>query len=89
MPWETCSVFQEMSCIKIFFPHSNLDAFWLCVFQKGPGDSLGDIKFSPYEAVKLYVASGDGTLSLQDLEGRAVQVISRAPDCGHELHNVW
>uniref|UniRef100_A0A8B9RSL7 DNA damage-binding protein 2 n=1 Tax=Accipiter nisus TaxID=211598 RepID=A0A8B9RSL7_9AVES len=52
---------------------------------KGPGDSLGDIKFSPYEAVKLYVASGDGTLSLQDLEGRAVQVISRAPDCGHEL----
>uniref|UniRef100_A0A8V0ZRW7 DNA damage-binding protein 2 n=1 Tax=Gallus gallus TaxID=9031 RepID=A0A8V0ZRW7_CHICK len=55
---------------------------------KGPGDSLGDIKFSPYEAVKLYVASGDGTLSLQDLEGRAVQVISRAPDCGHENHNV-
>ena len=61
----------------------------LYVFQKGPGDSLGDIKFSPYEAVKLYVASGDGTLSLQDLEGRAVQVISRAPDCGHENHNVW
>ncbi|XP_005236408.1 DNA damage-binding protein 2 isoform X1 [Falco rusticolus] len=55
---------------------------------KGPGDSLGDIKFSPYEAMKLYVASGDGTLSLQDLEGRAVQVISRAPDCGHEYHNV-
>ncbi|CAN0087425.1 unnamed protein product, partial [Bubo scandiacus] len=55
---------------------------------KGPGDSLGDIKFSPYEAVKLYVASGDGTLSLQDLEGRAVQVISRVPDCGHEHHNV-
>ncbi|KAJ7406108.1 DNA damage-binding protein 2 [Pitangus sulphuratus] len=56
--------------------------------QKGAGDSLGDIKFSPYEAVKLYVASGDGTLSLQDLESRAVQVISRAPDCGHEHHNV-
>lgn len=46
------------------------------------------MKFSPYEAVKLYVASGDGTLSLQDLEGRAVQVISHAPDCGHEHHNV-
>ncbi|KFW05000.1 DNA damage-binding protein 2, partial [Eurypyga helias] len=60
-----------------------------CFIQgKGPGDSLGDIKFSPYEAVKLYVASGDGTLSLQDLEGRAVQVISCAPDCGHEYHNV-
>ncbi|NXH43476.1 DDB2 protein, partial [Dicaeum eximium] len=55
---------------------------------KGPGDSLGDIKFSPFEAEKLYVASGDGTLSLQDLEGRAVQVISRALDCGHEHHNV-
>ncbi|XP_027561047.1 DNA damage-binding protein 2 isoform X1 [Neopelma chrysocephalum] len=55
---------------------------------KGAGDFLGDIKFSPYEAVKLYVASGDGTLSLQDLESRAVQVISRAPDCGHEHHNV-
>ncbi|XP_072193075.1 DNA damage-binding protein 2 isoform X1 [Excalfactoria chinensis] len=55
---------------------------------KGPGDSLGGMKFSPYEAAKLYVASGDGTLSLQDLEGRLVQVISRAPDCGHENHNV-
>ncbi|OWK62652.1 DNA damage-binding protein 2 [Lonchura striata] len=57
-------------------------------FRTWPGDSLGDIKFSPYEAEKLYVASGDGTLSLQDLEGRAVQVISRALDCGHEHHNV-
>lgn len=55
---------------------------------KGPGDFLGDMKFSPFEAEKLYVASGDGTLSLQDLEGRAVQVISRALDCGHEHHNV-
>ncbi|NWI69708.1 DDB2 protein, partial [Todus mexicanus] len=43
---------------------------------KGPGDSLRDIKFSPHEAVKLYVASGDGTLGLQNLEGRVLQVIS-------------
>uniref|UniRef100_A0A8D0GHJ8 DNA damage-binding protein 2 n=1 Tax=Sphenodon punctatus TaxID=8508 RepID=A0A8D0GHJ8_SPHPU len=55
---------------------------------KGPGDSLGGMKFSPFEAVKLYVASGDGTLSLQHLDGRAAQVISRTPGCGHEYHDV-
>ncbi|XP_043371714.1 DNA damage-binding protein 2 isoform X2 [Dermochelys coriacea] len=55
---------------------------------KGPGDSLGGMKFSPFEAVKLYVASGDGTLSLQHLEGKAAQVISRTPGCGHEYHDV-
>lgn len=42
---------------------------------KGPGDSLGGMKFSPFEAVKLYVASGDGTLSLQHLEGKAAQFL--------------
>ncbi|EMP40989.1 DNA damage-binding protein 2 [Chelonia mydas] len=56
--------------------------------KKGPGDSLGGMKFSPFEAVKLYVASGDGTLSLQHLEGKAAQVISRTPGCGHEYHDV-
>ncbi|NWR67938.1 DDB2 protein, partial [Bucorvus abyssinicus] len=57
-------------------------------FIKGvrPRDSLVDIKFNPYEAVKLFEASRYGTLSLQDLEGREVQVISCALVCGHEYH---
>ncbi|KFO91544.1 DNA damage-binding protein 2, partial [Buceros rhinoceros silvestris] len=56
-------------------------------FIKG-GGSLGDIKFNPYEAVKLFEASRYGTLSLQDLEGRVVQVISCALVRGHEYRNV-
>ncbi|XP_028582303.2 DNA damage-binding protein 2 isoform X1 [Podarcis muralis] len=55
---------------------------------KGPGDSLGGMKFSPFESANLYVASGDGTLSLQHLEGRPAQVISRTPVCDHEFHDV-
>ncbi|XP_060619456.2 DNA damage-binding protein 2 isoform X1 [Anolis sagrei] len=55
---------------------------------KGPGDSLGSMKFSPFELEKLYVASGDGTLRLHNLEGQTAHVISRTPACDHEFHDV-
>uniref|UniRef100_A0A6J0U4K8 DNA damage-binding protein 2 n=1 Tax=Pogona vitticeps TaxID=103695 RepID=A0A6J0U4K8_9SAUR len=54
----------------------------------GPGDFLGGIKFSPFELNKLYVASGDGTLRLQHLDGQGARMIICTPVCDHEFHDV-
>ncbi|XP_076848414.1 DNA damage-binding protein 2 [Brachyhypopomus gauderio] len=53
---------------------------------KGGGDSIGGMKFCPTDATKLYVASGDGTLSLQSFEHLPSETISRVPECSHTHH---
>ncbi|XP_078540596.1 DNA damage-binding protein 2 [Lissotriton helveticus] len=61
-----------------------------CFVQgKGAGDFIGGMKFSPRHTAKLFTASGDGTLSLQDLSSQSQQqILSRTPACGHDHHNV-
>lgn len=47
------------------------------------------MKFCPTDLSRVYVASGEGTLTAQSFEGRAPTVLSRTQDCGHDHHNVW
>ncbi|KAI3371266.1 hypothetical protein L3Q82_023882 [Scortum barcoo] len=54
----------------------------------GAGDSIGGMKFCPADLSKVYVASGEGTLTLQSFEGHAPALLSRTQDCGHDHHNV-
>lgn len=60
----------------------------VCV-QKGAGDFIGGMKFCPSDLSKVYVASGEGSLTLQSFEGLPSQTLSRTQDCGHTHHNVW
>lgn len=60
----------------------------LCA-QNGAGDFIGGMKFCPTDSSKVYVASGEGSLTLQSFEGRAPTVVSKVEDCGHDHHNVW
>ncbi|XP_052008660.1 DNA damage-binding protein 2 [Xyrauchen texanus] len=55
---------------------------------KGAGDFIGEIKFCPTDVSKIFVASGDGTLTMQSFEGLPSQILSRTPDCGHDHHNL-
>ncbi|KAI7802343.1 putative DNA damage-binding protein 2 [Triplophysa rosa] len=55
---------------------------------KGAGDFIGEMKFCPTDVSKVYVASGDGTLTVQRFEGLPSQTLSRTPDCGHDHHNL-
>lgn len=57
--------------------------------QNGAGDFIGGMKFCAMDLSKVYVASGEGTLTLQSFEGRTPTVLSRTHDCGHDHHNVW
>ncbi|XP_035521462.1 DNA damage-binding protein 2 isoform X1 [Morone saxatilis] len=54
----------------------------------GAGDFIGGMKFCPMDISKVYVASGEGTLTVQSFEGRTPTVLSRTQDCGHDHHNV-
>nr|XP_015819832.2 DNA damage-binding protein 2 isoform X3 [Nothobranchius furzeri] len=54
----------------------------------GAGDSLGGMKFCPMDSSKVYVASGEGTLTLKSFEGHKPTLLSRTQDCAHEHHNV-
>uniref|UniRef100_A0A1A8KC89 DNA damage-binding protein 2 n=2 Tax=Nothobranchius kuhntae TaxID=321403 RepID=A0A1A8KC89_NOTKU len=54
----------------------------------GAGDSLGGMKFCPMDSSKVYVASGDGTLTLKSFEGHKPTLLSRTQDCAHEHHDV-
>ncbi|XP_068168907.1 DNA damage-binding protein 2 [Antennarius striatus] len=54
----------------------------------GAGDSIGGMKFCPRDSSKVYVASVEGTLTLQNFESQRPIILSRTPDCGHEDHNV-
>lgn len=57
--------------------------------QKGAGDFIGEMKFCPTDVSKVYVASGDGTLTVQSFEGLPSQTLSRTPDCIHSHHDLW
>lgn len=60
-----------------------------CFIQgSGAGDFIGGMKFCPTDLSKVYIASGEGTLSLHSFEGLPSTVISRTQDCGHDHHNV-
>ncbi|KAM8861343.1 DNA damage-binding protein 2 isoform 1-T1 [Synchiropus picturatus] len=54
----------------------------------GAGDFIGGMKFCPTDFSRLYVASGEGTLTMQSLEGGPHSIVSRTKDCNHEHHNV-
>ncbi|XP_068579364.1 DNA damage-binding protein 2 isoform X3 [Cebidichthys violaceus] len=54
----------------------------------GAGDFIGGMKFCPTDVSQVYVASGEGTLTMQSFEGRTPTVLSRTQDCGHDHHNV-
>ncbi|XP_030622430.1 DNA damage-binding protein 2 [Chanos chanos] len=55
---------------------------------KGACDFIGELKFCPTDTSKVYVASGDGTLTVQSFEGLPAERLSRTVDCGHDHHNV-
>lgn len=57
--------------------------------QKGAGDFIGGMKFCPTDVSKIFVASGDGTVSVQSFEGLQSQILSRTPGCGHDHHDLW
>ncbi|XP_056273102.1 DNA damage-binding protein 2 isoform X2 [Pseudoliparis swirei] len=54
----------------------------------GAGDFIGGMKFCPMDLSQVYVASGEGTLTVQSFEGRTPTVLSRTQDCGHDHHNL-
>uniref|UniRef100_UPI0037E75719 DNA damage-binding protein 2 n=1 Tax=Semicossyphus pulcher TaxID=241346 RepID=UPI0037E75719 len=54
----------------------------------GAGDFIGGMKFCPKDLSKVYVASGQGSLTLQSLEGHSATLLSRTQDCGHDHHDV-
>ncbi|KAI4875822.1 hypothetical protein NFI96_017156 [Prochilodus magdalenae] len=55
---------------------------------KGAGDFIGGMKFCPTDVSKVFVASGDGTVTLQSFEGLSSETLSRTPDCNHEHHDL-
>ncbi|XP_071004887.1 DNA damage-binding protein 2 [Oncorhynchus clarkii lewisi] len=55
---------------------------------KGAGDFIGGMTFSLTDPSKVYLASGDGTLTEQNFQGGPGTVLSRVQDCGHDHHNV-
>ncbi|XP_034542256.1 DNA damage-binding protein 2 isoform X1 [Notolabrus celidotus] len=54
----------------------------------GAGDFIGEMKFCPTDLSRVYVASGQGTLTMQSFEGHTPTLLSRTQDCGHDHHNV-
>ena len=60
-----------------------------CRAQKGAGDFIGGMKFCPTDLSKVYVASGDGTLSLRSFERCTSTVLATTQDCSHDYHDVW
>ncbi|XP_076005786.1 DNA damage-binding protein 2 [Genypterus blacodes] len=55
---------------------------------KGAGDFIGGMKFCPTDLSKVYVASGDGTLTMKSFDNCTANVLSRTQDCGHDHHDV-
>ncbi|KAM6936948.1 DNA damage-binding protein 2 [Xenentodon cancila] len=54
----------------------------------GAGDSIGGMKFCPTDFSRIYVACGEGTLTMQSFEGHTATLLSRTDDCGHNHHSV-
>lgn len=57
--------------------------------QNGAGDFIGGMKFCPMDLSKIYVASGEGRLTLESFEGHTPTVLGTTADCNHDYHNVW
>lgn len=57
--------------------------------QNGAGDFIGGMKFCPKDLSRVYVASGEGKLTVQSFEGLPPTTLSTTEDCGHDHHNVW
>ncbi|XP_058502036.1 DNA damage-binding protein 2 isoform X1 [Solea solea] len=54
----------------------------------GAGDFIGGMKFCPTDLSRVYVASGEGKLTMQSFEGLPSTTLSTTQDCGHDHHNV-
>lgn len=79
-----------MGRLAKFFIGRDLFVLPLCSrAQNGAGDFIGGMKFCPTDFSRVYVASGEGSLTLQSFEGRTPTVVSTVQDCGHDHHNVW
>lgn len=81
----------ESSLVTAILGLAHLISEYLSVvsIQKGAGDFIGEMKFCPRDSSKVFVASGDGTVSVQSFEGIQSQILSRTPDCGHDHHDLW
>uniref|UniRef100_A0A8C8DP15 DNA damage-binding protein 2 n=1 Tax=Oryzias sinensis TaxID=183150 RepID=A0A8C8DP15_9TELE len=57
----------------------------------GAGDFIGGMKFCPTDSSRVYVATGEGKLTLQSFEGHPPTLLSKTQDCDHNHHNlcVW
>ncbi|XP_057693148.1 DNA damage-binding protein 2 isoform X1 [Corythoichthys intestinalis] len=53
----------------------------------GAGGFIGGIKFCPTDVTRVYVVSGEGTLTMQSFEGHTASVLSQTEDCGHDHHD--
>lgn len=60
----------------------------LCA-QSGAGDFIGGMKFCPKDLSRVYVASGQGTLTMQSFEGHERTLLSTTQNCDHNHHDVW
>lgn len=57
--------------------------------QNGAGDFIGGMKFCPTDYSRVYVASGEGKLTLQSFEGQPPTLLSKTSECDHNHHNLW
>lgn len=57
--------------------------------QNGAGDFIGGMKFCPMDLSKIYVASGEGRLTLGSFEGHASTLLGTTADCNHDYYNFW
>uniref|UniRef100_A0A3P9GZ83 DNA damage-binding protein 2 n=1 Tax=Oryzias latipes TaxID=8090 RepID=A0A3P9GZ83_ORYLA len=57
----------------------------------GAGDFIGGMKFCPTDSSRVYVATGEGKLTLQSFEGHPPTLLSKTQDCDHNHHNlcIW
>ncbi|XP_029607782.1 DNA damage-binding protein 2 isoform X2 [Salmo trutta] len=83
--WEDPGVFTYCPWTLVINTGIGLFVF---IMQKGAGDFIGGMTFSPTDPSKVYLASGDGTLTEQSFQGGPATVLSRVQDCGHDHHNV-
>ncbi|KAF7647803.1 hypothetical protein LDENG_00166480 [Lucifuga dentata] len=74
--------------LKVFASTDTVEPAFVFCAQKGAGDFIGGMKFCPADLSKIYLASGDGTLTMQSFEGSIRTILSRTQDCGHDYHNV-
>ncbi|CAM9519347.1 unnamed protein product [Lampetra planeri] len=73
----------------LLWDHRALEPLSL-LLGNGPEDAVGGMLFDPRDAARVFVVSGDGSLLLRDVEGRAGprgHVVVNAPQCVHRHHD--